>query len=238
LSYPTNQLTHFYSRKKNTGEMVKLADALRLKYRGYRTLYLSWDAASWHVSKELADHLDKVNSAGRDRKARPSSRTMPLPAGAQFLNVIESVFSGMARAIIHNSDYSSPVAATEAIDRHIEERNAHFRLAPAARREENLGPGASPEFLRGGAQLQRSQCTCSRSSNPLLFQRLARSGYAGSEDRLCESARLAAIQVRPTNICTIQDHEVHDRATDRQDHRHNDHPRSGRVLVGPAKKSY
>ncbi len=28
-------------------------------------------------------------------------------AGAQFLNVIESVFSGMARAIIHNSDYPS-----------------------------------------------------------------------------------------------------------------------------------
>jgi hypothetical protein len=42
---------------------------------------------------------------------------MPLPAGAQFLNVIESVFSGMARAIIHNSDYPSPIAATEAIDR-------------------------------------------------------------------------------------------------------------------------
>jgi len=32
---------------------------------------------------------------------------VPLPAGAQFLNVIESVFSGMARAIIHNSDYES-----------------------------------------------------------------------------------------------------------------------------------
>jgi hypothetical protein len=28
-------------------------------------------------------------------------------SGAQFLNVIESVFSGMARAIIHNSDYDS-----------------------------------------------------------------------------------------------------------------------------------
>ena len=31
----------------------------------------------------------------------------PLPASAQFLDVIESVFSGLARAIIHNSDYSS-----------------------------------------------------------------------------------------------------------------------------------
>jgi hypothetical protein len=32
-------------------------------------------------------------------------------AGAQFLNVIESVFSGMARAIIHNSNYGSIDAA-------------------------------------------------------------------------------------------------------------------------------
>jgi len=41
----------------------------------------------------------------------------PLPASAQFLNVIESVFSGMARAIIHNSDYPSVAAAQEAIVR-------------------------------------------------------------------------------------------------------------------------
>jgi hypothetical protein len=34
----------------------------------------------------------------------PEIEILPLPAQAQFLNVIESVFSGMARAIIHNSD--------------------------------------------------------------------------------------------------------------------------------------
>lgn len=33
--------------------------------------------------------------------------TAPLPKRAQFLNVIESVFSGMARAVIQNSDYAS-----------------------------------------------------------------------------------------------------------------------------------
>jgi hypothetical protein len=146
LELSTNQLTHFYSRKKNTGEMVKLADALRLKYRGYRTLYLSWDAASWHVSKELEDHLNKVNSAA-EAEGAPVIRTMPLPAGAQFLNVIESVFSGMARAIIHNSDYSSPVAATEAIDRHIEERNAHFRLHPQRAGKKIWGKERVPSFF-------------------------------------------------------------------------------------------
>ena len=51
----------------------------------------------------------------------------PLPSCAQFLNVIESVFSGMARAIIHNSDYESLAACKAAIDRHFAERNASSR---------------------------------------------------------------------------------------------------------------
>jgi hypothetical protein len=37
----------------------------------------------------------------------PAVALAPLPAGAQFLNVIESVFSGMARAILANSNYGS-----------------------------------------------------------------------------------------------------------------------------------
>jgi hypothetical protein len=56
--------------------------------------------------------------------------TAPLPAGAQFLNVIESVFSGMARAIIHNSNYGSLDEAKAAIDRYFAERNDHFRQYP------------------------------------------------------------------------------------------------------------
>jgi hypothetical protein len=54
----------------------------------------------------------------------------PLPAGAQFLNVIESVFSGMARAVIHNSNYQSKDSARDAIDRYFRERNEHFQLNP------------------------------------------------------------------------------------------------------------
>jgi len=60
----------------------------------------------------------------------PRVETAPLPAGAQFLNVIEAVFSGMARAIIHNSDYPSVESVREAIDRYFAERNQHFRDNP------------------------------------------------------------------------------------------------------------
>lgn len=129
LELSTNQVTHFYSRKKNTDEMIKMADLLRTQYRSHRTIYLSWDAASWHVSKNLSVYLEKVNQEAQT-EGFPIIKTAPLPACAQFLNVIESVFSGMARAIVHNSDYPSVDAAKEAIDRHFEQRNAYFLEHP------------------------------------------------------------------------------------------------------------
>ena len=106
-----------------------MADLLRAEYRTCRTIYLSWDAASWHISKKLFSHLDEIN-----RQATQNGflivKTAPLPAGAQFLNVIESVFSGMAKGIIHNSDYPSADAAKDAIDRYFKERNDHFVQYP------------------------------------------------------------------------------------------------------------
>jgi hypothetical protein len=54
----------------------------------------------------------------------------PLPVGAQFLNVIESVFSGMARAVIHNSDYQSVNECKQAIDRYFKERNEAYLRNP------------------------------------------------------------------------------------------------------------
>jgi hypothetical protein len=53
-----------------------------------------------------------------------------LPTCAQFLNVIESVFSGLARAILHNSDYASANEAKLAIDTYFIERNDHYLKHP------------------------------------------------------------------------------------------------------------
>lgn len=125
-----NRITHFFSRKKNTAEMIKMADLLRENYRGFKTLYLSWDAASWHISKDLNSHLNSLNQKA-ETKGFPVIKLAPLPAGAQFLNVIESIFSGMARAIIHNSDYPSPEAAMEAIDCYFKQRNEYFATHPS-----------------------------------------------------------------------------------------------------------
>ena len=129
LELSGNQVTHFYSTKKNTGEMIRMMDVLIDGYAGHRKLYLSWDAASWHISKQLYTRIEAHNSAVANGGG-PPIETAPLPAGAQFLNVIESVFSGMARAIIHGSDYKSVDEAKTAIDRYFAERNAHFRDHP------------------------------------------------------------------------------------------------------------
>jgi transposase len=149
LELSRNQVTHFYSRKKNTAEMIKMADTLRTQYRNCTTVYISWDAASWHVSKDLVTHLEKINQRAAV-EGFPIVKVAPLPAGAQFLNVIESVFSGMARAIIHNSDYPSAELAREAIDRYFLDRNDHFLKHPEKAGKKIWGRERVPSIFAEG----------------------------------------------------------------------------------------
>jgi transposase len=131
LELSLNQITHFYSPRKDTGEMLRMLTKLIQEYKHKSRIYLSWDAASWHMSKMLRDNVDRHNKAIiKGETAGPVVDLAPLPAGAQFLNVIESVFSGMARAIIANSNYGSIDEARAAIDRYVQERNVKFRSTP------------------------------------------------------------------------------------------------------------
>jgi DDE superfamily endonuclease len=129
LELRTNQISHFYSEAKNTGEMIKMVDVLRRNYRSMKNLYISWDAAGWHISKALGQRVEFLNGwADYDRA--PTIELAPLPSRAQFLNVIESVFSGMSRAVIENSDFKSVDDAKAAIDLYISDRNQHFLQHP------------------------------------------------------------------------------------------------------------
>jgi transposase len=127
LELSTNQMTHFYSEKKDTEEMIKLLDLLVHEYSDQARLYLSWDAASWHVSEKLSQRVSVINNLGNKF---PMVKLAPLPSSAQFLNVIESVFSGLARAVIHNSDYKTVDECKEAIDIYFAERNAAYKKKP------------------------------------------------------------------------------------------------------------
>jgi len=136
LELSTNQVTHFYSEKKDTEEMIKLLEILLRQYSNQRCLYLSWDTASWHILGKLKERVSEINAdleAGR--REQPLVKLVPLPASAQFLNVIESIFSGMSRAVLdravlHNSDYQSVDECKEAIDKHFANRNEAYARNP------------------------------------------------------------------------------------------------------------
>lgn len=131
LELSTNQITHFYANRKSTVEMIKLMQILIEQYNDDSLIYLSWDAASWHASKAFFAEVARLNEYEyRKLHHTPSIALVPLPASAQFLNVIESIFSGMARAIIHNSDYASVEDCKAAIDRYFAERNEFFVVHP------------------------------------------------------------------------------------------------------------
>jgi transposase len=124
LELSTNQVTHFFSDKKNTFEMIKLIDLLIIQYPG-QTLYLCWDAVSWHNSKILKTYVEDHNKISKTQ-----IKLTPLPASTQFLNVIESVFAGLAKAVIHNSDYTCVDECKTAITQHFTQRNADFKANP------------------------------------------------------------------------------------------------------------
>ena len=125
LELSTNQVSHFYSLKKNTFEMIKLIELLINQYHDQSKLYLSWDAVSWHNSKILKRYIDEHNEINK-----PKIILVPLPASTQWLNVIESVFGGLAKAVIHNSAYQSVDECKTAINLHFAKRNSDFKANP------------------------------------------------------------------------------------------------------------
>jgi len=63
LELSQNQITHFYSPRKYTGEMLRMLSKLLQEYRRKNRICLSWDAASWHISKMLQSQVAKHNEA-------------------------------------------------------------------------------------------------------------------------------------------------------------------------------
>jgi len=105
-------------------EMVRMEERLLTVFKRLEHM----DAASWHSSSMFLKELGKLNDWDyRNKNQLPKIILKPLPARAQFLNVIESVFSGMSNSVIQNSNYDSVDEMKKAIDRYFEERNNFFR---------------------------------------------------------------------------------------------------------------
>lgn len=130
LSAKTNQMTWCYVQSKDTTAMIDLIELLFSEHRDKTRLYITWDAASWHDSISLVDWLDAFNLKTTETKEGPLITLVPLPSCSQFLNVIESVFGVMKKAVIHHSDYQSAHQMKSAISQHFRERNEHFKDNP------------------------------------------------------------------------------------------------------------
>ena len=106
-----------------------MLEILIAKYTTEERIFFSWDA--WHASKKLYERVTEVNDPEyRNMHSTPLVELAPLPSNAQFLNVIESVFSGMSKAIIHNCEYQSVDECKLAIDKYFSERNEAFLENP------------------------------------------------------------------------------------------------------------
>ena len=130
LSATTNQLSWNYGKSKDTSAMIDLIEILYNQNYNKSKIYITWDAVSWHRSNELLDWLDNFNAETNDIGEGPLIEFIPLPTSSQFLNVIESIFSGMKRAVVHHSDYQSEEEMKSAISGHFVERNAYFKENP------------------------------------------------------------------------------------------------------------
>ena len=130
LSAKTNQVAWFYWKSKDSAGMIDLAEIIFNQNLSKSRIYLTWDAASWHRSSQLVQWVDNFNEFNAVGGPGPRIEFVPLPSSAQFLNVVEAVFSGMKRAVIHGSDYQSDKEMKMAISKHFCDRNQFFLKDP------------------------------------------------------------------------------------------------------------
>jgi transposase len=130
LSATTNQVTWLFSPAKDTQSMIDLIEILYNQHPAAARIFLTWDAASWHSSVSLIEWLDVFNAQTTESGIGPVIQLVPLPTSSQFLDVLEAVFSGMKRAVVHHSDYQSVAELKTAVSSHFAERNAFFKENP------------------------------------------------------------------------------------------------------------
>lgn len=107
-----------FIKQKNSEAVIEILKMILNFNQHKEKIYVTWDSASWHDSKSVNDFIELHNNTNT-----PTIIVLPLPSKAQYLNTIESYFSGMKRAIIHNSDYESCDDMIVAIERYFREKN-------------------------------------------------------------------------------------------------------------------
>ena len=152
LSAKTNQMTWFYGDTKDSEGMIDLVEILFNQYHDKSRIYITWDAASWHGSDKLVAWVNNFNAWSQANSYGPLIEFVPLPASAQFLNVIEAVFKAMKKAVIHFSNYQSEEKMKSAISLHYCDRNIYFKHNPrrAGKKIWDIDFFKDPSCIRSG----------------------------------------------------------------------------------------
>ena len=109
LELCTNQVTHFFSEKKDTEEMIRLLDLLLTEYAGMELYFCRWT-----LRRAQRDSKESGPRQPAERNEFPSkSRVGSIAIGSPVLER-HRVCLWDSRAIIQNSDYQSEQEAMQA----------------------------------------------------------------------------------------------------------------------------
>lgn len=96
------------------------------QYAHKKWLFLVWDNAGWHVSKQVQGWIDEFNATA-ESKGWPRLDVLQLPSKAPWLNPIEAVWRAMRKQVIQAVDWTCKETMMENILNYFEQRNATFK---------------------------------------------------------------------------------------------------------------
>jgi hypothetical protein len=73
-----------FTTASQQSRLIKLLEVLLKKYHNQERLFLSWDAASWHVSKALYERVDGINKGAAAAKKVPLVQLAPYRVERNF----------------------------------------------------------------------------------------------------------------------------------------------------------
>ena len=194
LELSTNQVTHFYSEKKNTDEMIKLLDLILEQNRHLSRIYPSRDAASWHISKRLSERIAS-NNVMAHVTGSTSVELAPLP------ETLISGENGSGHAqVVNVVGFNAAVGTREAVP--IDDTGPHRRLpAKGVIKYMLLCPRLAGRTFSSAAKRRARSCSSGLSRSGASKGMLsARSSLTCASELSSSARRCAAGTSAPPNL--------------------------------------
>jgi transposase len=131
----------------NGEQTIDFLKWLAPQYKGKDWLFVVWDNASWHISRQVQDWIMDFNETAKS-KGLPRLDTLQLPSKAPWLNPIEPVWRGMREQAINAVDWVCKQKLTETIMSYFERRNAKYKGTKRRKRKRSKRYESRQNVLR------------------------------------------------------------------------------------------